>query len=675
MPTISTFRPYTKPNRPTLAADDRFLTDNPATGIGATRWADYLNQMAGLVPFRTERNVALGYAGVAADGLIEPSILRAALAPEEVADDATKDALVIVAGDVGRRLVRVTASGINYLAKATGSGSDKWIVYNSNPAATEAVAGVAEIATDAEADAETDDARIMTAKKTARTVRRIVDPIAATRQPLLGFAYSDGVTSGRRIEWALGALNLAGSPLSEVGHVFRVPSSNPSATMRVVDYASATTDPSLLPHRMTPALLSTAGALAVSASGAMVGSDSRLFAWAGFRAAYSGQWVRLDVVTTPGAANPTVYINGVDVSANFVATSGGSTPPDWMSASLVATYRLVGWGWPAGEFRPGVPINRALSAAEIAQMVQTGSLLPQDRLGGSTAEQLLDASLASGLAGYQVDNPTGGATVNITRNTVDPITGSADAKIEITGAGSTSEYPRLWFALNSVPRPGERWAYKIWYKRVSGTKTAARISHGLGGADPYVQLPNFDGTVQFAEGAFTVGPRTGGAYFMMRIGGDEIGEYRAVASFRRIGAVIQPEITRTAQLLDHGPNRIRGIATSGIRPLSDRDPVGIRGTQAATGYALGLGAADPLWFESGIIRIIRVKPTASAVTNVTFRLNTSGGTVIGTLATSTLNEWVTLPFAAGSAFEVSNGDKLHITTDAALDWDLDWSRR
>jgi len=676
MASISTVRPYTKPNRPTLAADDRFITDNPATGIGATRWADFLNQLAGLVLLRTERNVAGGYAGIADDGLIDPGILRAALVPEEVADDAAKDALVIVAGDVGRRLVRVAATGILYLAKATGSGADKWIQFLNTPSASETIAGVAEIANDAEADAETDDARIMTSKKVARSVRRIVNPIAASRQPLLGLAYSDGVTSGRRIQWALGAAGaLAGSPLSEVGHVFRVSASS-GTTYYIASYNSSTTPEN---SHSLHIQITGSGALRIAAIGSIGAGDTRYFTWANFRTLYAGQWVRLDVVLVSGTSAPVVYLNGGDVSANFVASTAGSSPPDWMSSSLVATYRICGYNWPAGEFRPGVPINRALSASEIAQMVQTGSLLPVDRLGGSGAQLVLNSDFAT-----YTGTPDDGAADTITSWTVGAniVAEAISGGLRITRGGSyvsnlsgnnlliqhSAANPAM-----AVCTPGKMIRVRI-RARVYGA--AVGLVLALNQAPPSTIIAMTDSWDEYE--ALITPPGSGATLGIgLGISGGAAGEGVEIAWVRMwsVGALIQPEITRTAQLLDHGGNRIGGIATAGIRPLSDGDPVGIRGTQAATGYALGLGAADPLWFEPGLIRIIRVKPTASAVTNVTFRLNTSGGNVIGTVATSTLGEWVTLPFAAGDAVEVSAGDKLHITTDGAVDFEIDWSRR
>jgi hypothetical protein len=60
---------------------------------------------------------------------------------EAAADPAALAALVVAAGDVGKRLVRVTSTGFYYLATTAGTGADKWTLQ------TQIAAGVFTIAT------------------------------------------------------------------------------------------------------------------------------------------------------------------------------------------------------------------------------------------------------------------------------------------------------------------------------------------------------------------------------------------------------------------------------------------------------------------------------------------------------------------------------------------------
>ena len=674
MSTIATIRPYTKPSLPTLTDDSAIVTDAAATGVRSTKWSDFRTQLSGLYPLRTERNAANGHAGIAADGLIDASILRAALVPEEVANDAAKDALVIVAGDIGRRLVRVTASGINYLAKATGSGADKWIAYNSTPAATEAVAGVAEIATQGEADAELDDARFITALKLAARQRKYVDPLVAARAPIESVLYSDGGTADRQIRYELtAAANVAGSPLTEGGWLIRVPTANPALNIDLFTYSDATYAGSAQANILR-ALLLAGGDLQLQQYGATT-ADFRTITFGGFRSAYSGRLIRLDAVFTPGSTAPVLYVDGVAI-AGTPATGG--TPPDWAPPTLLSTRRTCGYRFTAGEWVSGTPINRALSAAQVLTMAQTNALLPVDRPGGSCVE------LIPQTAGAWSSFGSGTTTTTAYDLAADPDgvgipagATSASFAIKIVRTGSSGQGGAFVQNLLNGNYKGSPIKLSAFAKQVSG---AAGVTLNVSDGGQVIMGTAVDFGVSTGSGwealdnlaTKTAATGSVGPCF---ISSSDFVAYVVLPSAKAQGALLQSEITRTAQVLDHGPNRIRGIATAGVRPLTTRPPVGIRGNITATGNILGLGASDPLWFEPGLIREIRVKPTANAATTITYRLNTSGGTVIGTVVTSVLNQWVTLPFSAGAAFEVTSGDKIHITTDAAHDFEIDWARR
>jgi hypothetical protein len=422
---IGTVRPYAKTNRPTLAADDRLLSDNPATGVGATRFADLLAQLNGLYQQLTGRNAPLGYAGVAADGFLDPAIMRAALAPEEVADDAAKNALTVVAGDVGRRLVRVTASGINYLAKAAGTGADKWQVYNNAPSATEALQGILEIATQIEALAGTDDARAITALKLRAVLDSYVLPADAYRAPE-PWLYSDGVSGNRAAGvFALGTRgNIAGVPTASwVGWV-DVPTANPASSAWASSIQSNTSG--FFPANNMGISFASNGALLVNADAG--GGNYRNYQWLGFRAAYSGQRIWLEVRFTQGTSNPVIRVNGIDISSTFIVVIGG-TPPPWLASSLVATYCLNGFNWVAGRAPRGCWINAHLTDAESDDWRLRGVIPAWVRSGGSV-KLAVNSDFSAGSDGWSPANGT------VTGN-VDSI-GGVDDTLEISAAGGTS---------------------------------------------------------------------------------------------------------------------------------------------------------------------------------------------------------------------------------------------
>lgn len=114
---------------------------------------------------------------------------------------------------------------------------------------------------------------------------------------------------------------------------------------------------------------------------------------------------------------------------------------------------------------------------------------------------------------------------------------------------------------------------------------------------------------------------------------------------------------------------------TGVRPLCDRDPLPLRGNQAATGFLLGLGSADPLWYEPGLIVGLRIKQASASAQTITLRLNTSGGTIIATTTTAANTDWQLVTLSIPGGIEISAGDRLHWTITNAIDYKIDWERR
>lgn len=473
-----------------------------------------------------------------------------------------------------------------------------------------------------------------------------------SRQSLLGVALGDGATTNRRIEWALPAsANVAGSPLTLARGLFRVPLANPSASAFLYfiggDVAASATQAS---NNAVMVLIDPTGAFRVRCNGTPGATNYRYRDVAGFRAAYQGQWVEWDVVLFVGVTAPILYINGAAVAT--VEVTGG-VPPDWQHAALSSSIAHAGLNFSSAEFRPPSPINRALSAVEVGQMVQAGALVPGDRPGGSQVAQ-------NNLAVVSTGNAWG----------------------SFSGATSTG-FAATWDGVGGARTTETRPTFHLFIGQSVRVKFTLTLNSGVA---PQVKLarwgvPDNSAAQNCAAGANDLS-------FVVTVGGLSAVQFHkltgsgavdfAISNIEVIvgGALLQPEITRTAQLLDHGPNRIRGVMFSGVRPLCDRDPVGIRGTSSATGFALGLGASDSLWFETGIITGLRIKQAAAVAQTITLRLNTSGGTVIATLATAASTDWQLVPLSIPGGFEVSAGDRLHWTqTGGAFDWDLTWTRR
>jgi hypothetical protein len=99
-----------------------------------------------------------------------------------------------------------------------------------------------------------------------------------------------------------------------------------------------------------------------------------------------------------------------------------------------------------------------------------------------------------------------------------------------------------------------------------------------------------------------------------------------------IGALLQPDITRTAQVLDHGPNRIRGIATAGVRALCSNPPEPFEFVLTTTGAFVTGASTNPLFYETGMLTdVFAVASVAGA--DITLRNNSSSTNDIVTAAT------------------------------------------
>lgn len=205
-----------------------------------------------------------------------------------------------------------------------------------------------------------------------------------------GFSVSDGSTSNRAERAQYGTVGaIAGLPATFVSE-FVVPTSNPAANTFLRYTGSTATPASTTVARSGYVTLNTAGALQVSEVGA-TSSDFRVLTYSAFRSTYSGQAVRLSVSFSNGNSTtaPTIYLNGVDITASFSSATSG-TPPNWMDASLDTTYFLSGFNWPAGRAPYSRVIVGALSAAEAAAYTS-----------GTALEQAAPWTRTPGIAGSQ----------------------------------------------------------------------------------------------------------------------------------------------------------------------------------------------------------------------------------------------------------------------------------
>jgi hypothetical protein len=529
-----------------------------------------------------------------------------------------------------KALATFTAFGRTLLAYADAATCFAGI----KQAATTTATGVVELATDAEARAGTDAA--------------LVPPVSAVNaRGLLGdmtrriadALYSDGATVNRAAYWALSTPGAVAAMPVSIPFEFEVPTSNPAADAFIFKMQAtslATFDNNQLTFRLL-----TDGSVTLLETGAAYASDQRRFVYGGFRSAYSGQLVRGMIVFSVGDSTtaPLVYVNGVDISASFSVQTQG-TPPNWMHAALSTAFFNSGATMVAGRFQPHAPILGALTAAEVLAWTQTGRLPTWCEVGtGNAVNRITSASRNS-------DFSAGATDWAIISTGSLAVVGSA---LECTSAAANNLF-RLTsgFLTNSgFFEVGRR--YRVTYT-VTANPSSSNHSLRIGNETPPTALNGGTGT--FSQ-EYTLGVASPSAYIQLIVVSSG-----AVVTFDNIsvydlGPIFKPVIQPIPVIADLGTNKLAGILTPGITPVTDKRDWVIQDTTATNGNEQILGAAvldaiNSHRIDSWVINNAGTSKTvslgnASAGTQYASAITAAAGLSDTTLATrfnATTNLWV-----------------------------------
>jgi len=394
--------------------------------------------------------------------------------------------------------------------------------------------------------------------------------------------YSDGATSNRRVEWTPGAAGaVAGQPIS-IPFELDVPTANPSAPAVIHAFCGSAASAPTSQANACNVYVSTAGALVVEQLGATPGTDFRRLTYAGFRAAYSGvKGLRGMVVFESGDTTtaPKIYIQGVDTSASFTLTTGG-TAPNWMPLTLDSTYYLVGYNAPAIRLVPHGPILGALTAAEVLEWTQTGRLPTWCEVAtGSVADVILNA-VDRDMSAPNNWSPLNSGSVSVIGGKLVVTNANTDAGARLASAylrnidgkaaiGGQSMRLRITIANATAPVRVRGWDNNLG--------TVCTFLNGVS-AGTYDVVGRFTGSL-FGGLAVRIDTTSGSA---------ESFEITNV-SLQSLGPIIKPQVQPIPVLADTGSNAIAGLLF-GMTPLTQRRDWIIQASTSTSGNQQLLGA-------------------------------------------------------------------------------------
>lgn len=402
--------------------------------------------------------------------------------------------------------------------------------------------------------------------------------------------FCDGLTGpGRSVAWVPGAAGAIAGRSCTLAPEFMVPTSNPGVDAYLFLFGPVISGGNVTSYTAPWMLLmtiSTTGALVLRQGGAAsTAADFRQLSYAGFRAAFTGLRVRISVVfASPDSTTaPVIYINGVDVTASFTATSGGFVP-NWFPISLDTTRYYVGYNWPSGRIHPQAPILGAFSASEVLDWTQTGHFPTWCEITSGTAVDRITTQADRDFSGAGHWSAQGsGATAVFNSGALD---------VSLPGNGSTGSSIQLGVGayMSGSPSPGHRYrlSCKISnYAKTSGTGYLAWYWSSIGAV-----LLIVTGNGNFsAEFTITTQPAGGGTLRFGEYGSAWAGTFTLDdVSFIELGPIFRPVIQPILVVADAGTNRIPGLLT-GYTPITDRREWVIQAeTNLATNQQL-LGAA------------------------------------------------------------------------------------
>lgn len=487
-------------------------------------------------------------------------------------------AVTLVVGDVSGAVSTTRTLNATAPLRIDGGGSanlsaDRTLSVN---AATDAAAGVVELATPTEVATGTDTTRAVTpaGSKAALDAREALVLEWLASREAAGYLWCDGTTAHRGAYSTGPRSNAAGVPAWGLWGKLPVPTA--SSTAEIYTQASATSA-TAISQAWSHGLAWAGNDLVYFTNGATPASDFRRATWSGLRTTYSGQEPVIDLRVTGGSATaPTLRVNGAVVVPTI--TDGAGTDPDWLSASLVCTNTVRAYLYPTGVAFALVAILGHLTDAESETWRITGRRPFWVTWGGGADNIILSPSRNSDFSAGATDWTTQfGATATVVAGSLVCATSNALANVRL---------PSNFLARPIVGGSRPRLVFTVSGFSTTGGQLLASNAHQS--SETYVQIT---GDGQYSAALTSISTSASAVPQFLQTGA---GSFDFTLDDVRIvfeGALSLPDILPIAALGDGtmlGDNPARLV---GIRPVTTRKDWQITARTATSGNEQILGGS------------------------------------------------------------------------------------
>jgi len=392
--------------------------------------------------------------------------------------------------------------------------------------------------------------------------------------------YFDGVTSGQRIWWALGAAgNVQGGPKS-LGGFLQFPSSqvNQNRGLWALSDSSVgggTSGKTLVMH-------SYGANLYLRFYDGGVGSYKQV-RYVNAVALLQGLGVAMALTHDGSAVAPTLYLAGVV----FAGTESSTGSPGGWNSVLSTGYLVQGCAMSADITHPSRQspmwlVNAVLTASEVQDWAQTGRLPAWCELGTGSAIARYASDFSASADSWSPN------LVSIAGN-IDGI-GGRDDNLRATLSGGSSSIHQISRSL--VTTLGRAYLYTVDVYIPSTNANPFGVELRANGGGTTLASTTTKDTWVTLSGTFI---ENSDSQIRLRVSGTVNSDgdifYTRNAKVYELGLVFRPIVQPIPVVADAGANKIAGVATSGVTLLTERRDWVIQGKTSTNGNQQLLGAS------------------------------------------------------------------------------------